>query len=474
MSTLAKKNVIDFTEGSLIKKLIIFTLPIIGNQLLQTMYNTVDMMVVGQYAPNGAIAMAAVGACGPLIRLFINFFFGIAAGVGVCVAQKIGAHEEKEVEKYIHTAATMSFICGIIIMIVGFIATEPLLILTGVEDPEIPELLPEATAYMRAYFIGIPAMMVLNFLSASLRAAGDTIHTMIFMAIAGAVHVVVNIVIVVCFGLGAVGVGIGTTITQTLAAVMIIVYMMRLDGMCRLSFKKLAMFKENVLGILHNGIPVGLQNAIFAVSNVIVQTNVNAYGPVVMAGASAAANLEGYVYTIMNAIAVAVITVVSQNVGARKYDRVKKIVLMSVIAVTAIGLVLGALITLFGEQLLGFYLSDDGKLDPELVIEAGQTRLLLTCLPYFLCGIMECLTSALKGMRRAFTSMILSVIGLCGFKIAWISIMKVIFPGNVAMLYLSFPLAWILTSVMSLVVFISAYREMSGKSKKAELLEQTI
>lgn len=304
MSTLAKKNVIDFTEGSLIKKLIIFILPIIGNQLMQTMYNTVDMMVVGQYAPNGAIAMAAVGACGPLVRLFINFFFGIAAGVGVCVAQKIGAHEEKEVEKYVHTAATMSFICGIIIMIVGFIATEPLLILTGVEDPKIPELLPEATAYMRAYFIGIPAMMVLNFLSASLMAAGDTIHTMIFMAIAGAVHVVVNIVIVVCFGLGAVGVGIGTTITQTLAAVMIIVYMMRLDGMCHLSVKKLAMFKENVIGILHNGIPVGLQNTIFAISNVIVQTNVNAYGPVVIAGASAAANLEGYVYTIMNAIAV--------------------------------------------------------------------------------------------------------------------------------------------------------------------------
>ena len=300
MSTLAKKNVIDFTEGSLIKKLIIFTLPIIGNQLLQTMYNTVDMMVVGQYAPNGAIAMAAVGACGPLVRLFINFFFGIAAGVGVCVAQNIGAHEEKEVEKYVHTAATMSFICGIAIMVVGIIATEPLLELTGVPE----SMLPDASAYMRAYFVGIPAMMVLNFLSASLMAAGDTIHTMIFMAIAGAVHVVVNIVIVVCFGLGAVGVGIGTTVTQTLAAVMIIVYMMRLDGMCHLSVKKLAMFKENVIGILHNGIPVGLQNTIFAISNVIVQTNVNAYGPVVIAGASAAANLEGYVYTIMNAIAV--------------------------------------------------------------------------------------------------------------------------------------------------------------------------
>lgn len=465
MSTLAKKNVIDFTEGSLIKKLIIFTLPIIGNQLLQTMYNTVDMMVVGQYAPNGAIAMAAVGACGPLVRLFINFFFGIAAGVGVCVAQKIGAHEEKEVEKYVHTAATLSFVCGVIIMIVGFIATEPLLILTGVDDPD---MLPEASAYMRAYFIGIPAMMVLNFLSASLRAAGDTIHTMIFMAIAGAVHVVVNIVIVVCFGLGAVGVGIGTTVTQTLAAVMIVVYMTRLDGMCRLSFRKLAMFKKNVIGILHNGIPVGLQNTIFAISNVIVQTNVNAYGPVVIAGASAAANLEGYVYTIMNAIAVAVITVVSQNVGAGKYDRVKKIVIMSIFAVTAVGLLLGALITLFGDRLLGLYISDDGKLDPEQVKDAGMIRLLLTCLPYFLCGIMECLTNALKGMRRAFTSMVLSIIGLCGFKIAWISVMKLIFPGNVAMLYLSFPLAWILTSVMSLVVFIFAYKQMSKEAKERD------
>ena len=469
MSTLKKKNIIDFTDGPLIKNLIIFALPIIGNQLLQSLYNTVDMMVVGKFAPNGASAMAAVGACGPLIRLFINFFFGIAAGVGVCVAQKIGAHEEKEVEKYIHTAAVMSFICGIVIMVVGIFATEPLLILTGVDDPD---MLPEATAYMRAYFVGIPAMMVLNFLSASLRAAGDTIHTMVFMAIAGAVHVVVNIVIVVCFGLGAVGVGIGTTVTQTLAAVMIVIYMMRLDGMCRLSFKKLALFKEMVIGILHNGIPVGLQNVIFAVSNVIVQTNVNAYGPVVIAGATAAANLEGYVYTIMNAIAVAVITVVSQNVGARKFDRVKKIIVMSIIAVTVIGLALGALITLFGDQLLGLYLSEDDKLDPELVKDAGKTRLLLTCLPYFLCGIMECLTNALKGMKRAFSSMIISVIGLCGFKIAWITSVKSIFPGNVAMLYLSFPLAWILTAAMTLVLFIITYKQLSARAKQAELAEQ--
>lgn len=467
MSTLKKKNVIDFTEGPLIRKLIIFALPIIGNQLLQTLYNTVDMMVVGNFAPNGSAAMGAVGACGPLIRLFINFFFGIAAGVGVCVAQKIGAHEEDEVERYIHTSAVMSFICGIAIMVIGIFLTEPLLKLTGVPE----SMLPDATDYMRAYFVGIPAMMVLNFLSAALRAAGDTIHTMIFMAIAGAVHVVVNIVIVVCFGLGAVGVGIGTTVTQTLAAAMIVIYMMRLDGICHLSFRKLAMFKENVIGILHNGIPVGLQNVIFAVSNVIVQTNVNSYGDVVIAGATAAANLEGYVYTIMNAIAVAVITVVSQNVGARKFDRVKRIVIMSIIAVTVIGFVLGAIITLFGDQLLGLYMSEEDELDPILVKEAGRTRLLLTCLPYFLCGIMECLASALKGMKRAFTSMILSVIGLCGFKIAWIMTVKTLFPGDVAMLYTSFPLAWILTSVMSLVAFIVAYRQLSGKASENELLD---
>ncbi len=468
MSTLRKRNVVDFTDGPMIKKLIIFALPIIANQLLQTLYNTVDMMIVGNFAPNGSAAMGAVGACGPLIRLFINFFFGIAAGVGVCVAQKIGAHQEKEVEKYVHTSAVMSLLCGVVIMIVGIIATEPLLELTGVPDT----MLPDASAYMRAYFVGIPAMMVLNFLSAALRAAGDTVHTMIFMAIAGAVHVVVNIVIVVCFGLGAVGVGIGTTITQTLAAVMIVIYMMRLDGMCRLSFKKLAMFKEMILGILHNGIPVGLQNVVFALSNVIVQTNVNAYGDIVIAGSTAAANLESYVYTIMNAIAVAVITVVSQNVGARKYDRVKKIVVMSIIAVTVIGLALGALITLFGDQLLGLYMSEDDNLDPELVKETGKTRLLLTCLPYFLCGIMECLTNALKGMKRAFTSMIISVIGLCGFKIAWITTVKAILPGNVAALYLSFPLAWILTSVMSLVLFIVTYKQLSARAKQAELAEQ--
>ena len=469
MSTLKKKKIIDFTEGPLIKKLIIFSLPIIGNQLLQTLYNTVDMMVVGTAdTANGSAAVAAVGACGPLIRLFINFFFGIAAGVGVCVAQKIGAHEEKEVEKYIHTSAVMSFICGVAIMIVGIIATEPLLKLTGVDDPQ---MLPEATAYMRAYFIGIPAMMVLNFLSAALRAAGDTIHTMIFMAIAGAIHVVVDIVLVAGFGLGAVGVGIGNALTQILAAIMIVVYMMRLNGMCRLSFKKLCLIKEMVMGILHNGIPVGLQNMIFAVSNIIVQTNVNDLGVAVIAGSTAAANLESYVSTVLNAIAVAVLTVVSQNVGAQKYDRVKKIVLMSIIAVTVIGLTLGVLITLFGDPLLDLFISKEDNNDPVLVKQAGITRLLLTCLPYFLYGIMECLTNALKGMRRAFTSMIISVIGLCGFKIAWISVAMRLFPQNQVALYMSFPLAWILTSVMSLIVFIFAFKKMSKKARTLERLD---
>ena len=300
MSAANKKAVVDFTEGRITGKMIKFAMPLMATALLQSLYNAADMIVVANFAPNGSFAMGAVGACGSLFSLFVNFFLGLSVGVGICVAQNIGARRPEQVKKYVHTAATMSFICGIAIMVVGIIATEPLLELTGVPE----SMLPDASAYMRAYFVGIPAMMVLNFLSASLMAAGDTIHTMIFMAIAGAVHVVVNIVIVVCFGLGAVGVGIGTTITQTLAAVMIIVYMMRLDGMCHLSVKKLAMFKENVIGILHNDIPVGLQNTIFAISNVIVQTNVNAYGPVVIAGASAAANLEGYVYTIMNAIAV--------------------------------------------------------------------------------------------------------------------------------------------------------------------------
>ena len=463
MSQIKKKQFVDFTEGPMLKKMIIFVLPIIANHLLQSLYNSADMIVVGQFAENGAFAMGAVGACGPLIRVFINFFLGIAAGVGICVAQKIGARDEEAVQKYIHTAAFISLFAGIALMVVGILLTKPLLIWT--EVPE--EMLPDAIEYMRAYFLGIPAMMVLNFLSASLRAAGDTYHTMIFMAIAGAANVVANLIAVVGLGMGAAGVGIGTSIAQTLAAVMIVVYMTRLEGMCNFSFKKLAACREMVNGILSNGVPVGLQSSVLALSNVLVQTAKNSYGEIVIAGATAAGNIEGYIGVVLSGIATAVITIVSQNMGANKYDRVKKILKMSLVMVVVIGVTLGVLVTLLGEPLLSLYVSDDEEAKDQIIAE-GMKMMYIVCLPYFLIGIYECLTAALKGMKKAVTAMILSLSGMCGFKLLWIYFVLPHLPRDASMLYVAYPIAWALTALAALAAFVVVYR---GKIKELSVLK---
>lgn len=463
MSRIKKRQFVDFTEGPMLKKMILFALPIIANHLLQSLYNSTDMIVVGQFAENGAFAMGAVGACGPLIRVFINFFFGIAAGVGICVAQKIGAKEEDAVQKYIHTAAVMSFVSGVVLMVVGWFMAERMLIWTGVPDT----MLPDATAYMKAYFVGMPAMMVLNFLSASLRAAGDTYHTMIFMAIAGAANVLANLVAVVGFGMGAVGVGIGTTVAQTLGAVMIVVYMMRLEGICNFSFKKLAVFGEMVKGILANGIPVGIQSTVLALSNVIVQAAKNSYGDIVIAGATAAGTIEGYIGVVLSGFATAVITMVSQNVGAKRYDRVKEILKMALVLVVVLGIVLGALVTVFGDALLRLFVSDDEAAADEIRSE-GMKLMYIVCLPYFIIGIYECFTAALKGMKKAISAMVLSIVGMCGIKLLWIYFVLPHLPWDASMLYVAYPIAWALTALAAFAVFVVVYR---GKIKELSVLK---
>ena len=481
MTGVKKKKVVNFTEGPLLWKMLLFALPIIGNQFLQMCYNTADMVVIAQFAGDHIdteASVAAVGACGPLIRLFINVFFGIASGVGICVARKIGERAEDRVERYIHSSVVFSFVGGVILMTIGLFATEPLLELTGVHAADDPELFSEACAYMRTYLVGLPAMMVLNFLSASLRASGITLPTMIFMAISGAANVVANVVMVVGFGMGAAGVGIGTTVAQILAAIMIVVYMVtRKNSMYQLNFKKLCFDLKAIGDIIRNGLPVGIQSLVLSFSTIIVQSAVNSYGKPVIAGITAASNLEGYVSIAMNSVAVAVLTVISQNVGAKKYDRVNKVLLISVFTTTVIGLVVGILFNVFGGPLLSIYDIDGGD-----ALKAGKMRLLFVCLPYYICGVMEVLSSALKGMKKAITTMIISIGGLCVFKVAWISfihpLFKNAFPNeldNLPGLLIVFPLAWIITGTLYLIFFIIEYRKKTKAEREdADLLKSDI
>ncbi len=471
MSGTKGKAVVDFTEGRITGKMIKFALPLMATALLQSLYNAADMIVVGNFAPNGSFAMGAVGACGSLISLFTNFFLGLSAGVGVCVAQNIGAKRFDSVKKYVHTAALLSLICGIALGIFGFFTADAMLSWMGTPD----ELVADASQYMRAVFVGMPAALVYNFMASALRSSGDSKRPLIFLAISGLANVVVNFIMVIGFGLGAVGVGIATAIANYLSAIMIIVFMMKTSGPCRLFVKELKMQKQMIVGIMQNGIPPGFQSVVFAVSNVLIQRSINSYGPIAVTGSGAASNIEGFIYVAMNAISIAAITVVSQNVGAAKYERIKRIMVVTLIMVSVVGLSMSGLIMIIHKPLLTVYAPGEDAV-AEAVRQAGLIKLLFVGCPYFLCGIMECISGALKGMGRSMISMVVSIVGSCALRILWIYTVCPFFPSNIGMLYIAYPVTWTITATGLAVFLVKAYREMikardARITKEAEKLE---
>jgi putative MATE family efflux protein len=401
-----------------------------------------------------------------MLSFLMSIFSGISAGTGICVALKIGACDEKEVERYIHSSAVFSFIGGVVLMIIGIATIKPFLILT-----EVPEsMMAEATAYMVAYYLGFPLMMVLNSMAASLRASGDTYHTMIFMSIAGAANLLVTAVLVFGFGLGAIAAGVGIAVMQIVGVALILGYMMRLDGMCRFSFKKLAMFGDSLKGFLRCGIPIGLQCSIFSLANIFVQGYINLHGDAVIAGSAAANSLTNYIQSVTNALAVALLTIVSQNMGAKKYGRVKRAVIVIVLSVMVIGLVMGLAIYVFGEHLLGLYVSEDDGLNYGSVIREGMLRILTYTLPYFLYGMVECLSNTLNGMNKSVVSMTLSLIGLCGVRIACVIAANEIFPQSVAPVHLSSSVSCLVTVLMECVALIIVFKQTSANARKVEML----
>ncbi len=467
MSALAKKRAIDFTNGPIIKNILIFIWPLLIHQFLQTAYTSVGMMVVSQYSESGSVAMGAMSASATMLSFMMHIISGVSAATGIFVALKIGAHDEKEVERVIHTSAMLSLIGGTALMLIGFATIKPFLTLTSVPD----SMMSEAAAYMVAYYLGFPVMMVLNAMSASLRASGDTYHTMIFMSIAGAANLLTTVILVLGFGLGAVAAGVGVTVMQIVGGSLMIGYMMRMDGMCHFSFKKLTLAKDAVKGILYTGIPIGLQNGITPIADMFVQGYINLYGDVVIAGTAAANSLAGYIGSITNALAVALLTIVSQNIGAKKYDRVKKSIIMIVLAVAVIGLLMGLVCYIFSDSLLGLYISeDDALLDPTLVMGAAELRLLIYCVPYFLYGMVECLANSLNGMKKTGTSVTVSIICLCGVKAVWTAVAYTMFPENVGVMHLASPVAWLITAMADAIILVFVFKKFSKKSHANELV----
>ena len=443
MAGLNKKE-LNITQGSLLKKIILFAIPLILTGLLQQLYNAADLVVVGLF--EGEIALAAVGATGSLTNLVVGLFMGLSVGAGVSVAHHVGAEEYGEVKRVIHTAIPVSFILGIVVSIVGFIFAPDMLRL--MDNPE--NVIEHSTLYIRIIFLGIPASLVYNYAASMLRSSGDAKHPLIFLSISGIVNVVCNVILIVFFNMGVAGVAIATISSQYLSAFMILVFMMRSKDYMHFSFKDIRIDRKKVSKILYIGIPSGIQSCLFSLGNVMIQSSINSLGDVVMAGSAAASNLEGFVYITMNALYHVSLTFVGQAIGAKAYGSIKKIVAYSSAVVSVIGLSCAGLILLFNRPLIGLYAPDNAP-----VIEEAFTRMLIILPGYFMCGIMEVLCGALRSMGKSITAMVVSLAGACGLRILWV---KTVFHfvRTPECVYFSYPVSWFITAVCHLI-FLSIF-----------------
>lgn len=442
------KQTVNMTEGPFLKKIIVFLIPLILTGLLQSFYNAADLAVVGRF--KGQIALAAVGSTGALTNLVLGLFMGLSVGAGVVVAHHLGALEYDRVKRTVHSAVLLAAILGVVVGAVGFWLAPELLQL--MDTPE--NVIEYATLYMRIIFCGVPASMVYNYCAAMVRSTGDTRNPLIFLSISGIVNVILNIILVAGFGLGVEGVAIATIVSQYLSAVMILIHMVRNDGPIHLSLKELCLDRSMIRRMLVIGIPSGIQSSLFSLSNAMIQSAINGFGDTVMAGNTAAGNLEGFVYIAMNAVYQASLTFVGQNVGAKKYHHIKRITLTSILCVTVIGLGSGGAILLFRHFFVGLYAPDNAA-----VTEIAIRRLFAILPFYFMCGIMEVLGGAIRGMGKSMTTMIISLLGACAFRILWIKTVFVRFP-TIECVYLSYPISWLLVIAANLVFLCIYYRRL--------------
>lgn len=438
---------IDMCNGPLFSKILLFSIPLILSGILQLLFNAADMIVAGRFA--GSIALAAVGATSSLINLLINVFVGLSVGANVAIAHFYGAKQDRDLQETLHTAIMLSIICGFFLSIVGFFLAGPLLTLMGTPA----DILPYSVIYMKIYFIGMPVTLLYNFGSAIMRAVGDTKRPLYYLLGAGVLNVILNLIFVISFGMGVAGVALATILSQSVSAFLIIRCLIRNKGVCHLELKKLKLHKDKVKRILQVGLPAGFQGAIFSISNVLIQSSVNSFGSIAVAGNTATASLEGFIYNAMNAFHQTALSFTGQNMGAKKVRRVKKILLICLFCVTVTGLLMGTVALFFGKELLGIY-SDD-----KAVIAFGYRRMLVIFTTYFLCGVMDVMVGSIRGMGYSIMPMIVSLLGACGLRIVWIfSIFKM--NPTPELLYVSYPVSWFITFSVHVICFIFIYHKL--------------
>ena len=439
-------------EGNLYTNILNFALPVMASGIIQLLFNAIDMIVVGKYS--GSASMAAVSSTGSLINLVTNLFIGLSVGSSVAIAKRIGNGDNEAVSKAVHTSMAIAFIAGSFITVFGIIFSKQFLI--WMKSPE--DVIDLSTLYLRVYFTGMLATFVYNFASGILRAKGDTRRPLMALTIAGALNALLNLFFVTVLNMDVAGVGLASSISSYVSAVIVVVVLMTDPGSVRLDIRHMQIERSSLIDIVKVGLPAGIQSTVFSLSNVVIQSSVNEFGSVVMAGNGAASSIGNFIYTAMNSFYQTCLTFTSQNVGARKLDRVRKIIIICLIYVTVVGVILGNGSYLAGRSLLSIY-SDDPA-----VIDAGMVRMLYVNAPYFICGIMDVFVGSLRGMGSSVIPMIVSLSGACAFRLIWIA---TYFASHhtIDVLYVSYPISWIITTAIHFLTFIYVYNRMIKRSK---------
>lgn len=429
-------------EGPILINMLKFAVPLMLSSILQLLFNAADVAVVGKFASD--TSLGAVGCTGSLINLLTNLFVGLSVGANVIAARHFGAKREEELRKSIHTSMLVAIIAGAVLTVIGVLFAGPILELMNTT----PEQLPLASMYLKIYFCGMVPSMVYNFGSAILRAVGDTRRPMYYLTIAGVVNVIFNLFFVIVLKMDVAGVAVATVISQTISAVLVVLCLMREKGAIRFEPRKMHIDRKQLLEIMKVGIPAGLQGCIFSLSNVVIQSSINGFGEIAVSGSSAGSNLEGFVYVAMNSFHHATLSFMSQNYGAGRTDRMKKIAVCGVISVCVAGLLLGNLEIFFGETLLKVYTSN-----PAVIAEAMK-RMRITDVIYCFCGMMDVMVGILRGIGYSIMPMIVSLCGACGLRLIWIAtVFKIPEYHTIETVYISYPISWMITFFVHLLCY---------------------
>lgn len=453
---MSRSRPVQMTEGPLAPNMLRFCLPLMLSGILQFLFNAADSMVVGKFA--SSTALAAVGTNGSLTELMVTLFVGISIGTTVLTARYFGAKDIENARKCIHTSMALSTVLSVVVTVAGLFLSAPLLNKMQLD----PLVYPEALQYLKIYLLGVPGLITYNFGAAVLQAVGDTKRPLYYLTIAGAVNIILNLILVIGFHMGVRGVAIPTVISQYISAVLVIRCLLRSEGDHRLVIRDIRFYRGHLLPLLQVGIPSGLQNTMFAVSNVTIQSSVNSLGGIVTAASAAAGKIDGFIYIGANAFYTAATSFTSQNYGARRYDRLTKVYTTSLGLSVGISAVLSVLVVLFGESLLSLFVrSDDPNRD--MILHYGMVRLTILGISYLLCSVMSCPANVLRGLGKSWTPMIITAVGVCLFRVFWVFVIFPLLPTYENIL-LSYPVSWVLTAAVQMAFLLPLLRRYRQKA----------